>query len=92
MNITANTVEAAPHLYDYQKLWKIKNPNSIDRLAVICEVHSNPGSWYVEKLDGDGQTCHVAAFSGPLALQRVMRYADQEYGRYDVRRPMSACS
>ena len=47
---------------------------------MIYEDRAHPGDWRVEKLDSDGETCHVAAFSGPLAWQRVLRYADRKYG------------
>ena len=80
MNVSKNSEAASPHLYDYRRRWKLSLPSRRDLRAMIYEDRAHPGDWRVEKLDSDGETCHVAAFSGPLAWQRVLRYADQKYG------------
>jgi hypothetical protein len=79
MNIINCDDEAIPYLYEYQKLLKLSNPSRADLRPIIRKAHGQPKSWCVEKLDGDGQTCHGAAFTGPLAMQRAIRYSDQEY-------------
>ena len=42
------------------------------------------GDWRVEKLCEDGESIEVTTFSGGDARLRAIRYADREYGEFDL--------
>ena len=50
--------------------------------AHIFEDRVNPSDWRVEWFDDDGR-CEVAIFAGPKARERALRYADQQYERFE---------
>ena len=47
--------------------------------AKVFRDRVNRDDWRVEKEDEDGST-EIAVFSGPLALERAVNYADRQYG------------
>ena len=49
--------------------------------AKVFEDRRCPGDWRVEWVDDDGAV-EVAIVSGPNARERVLRYADRQYGNF----------
>jgi hypothetical protein len=50
--------------------------------AQVFEDRVCPGEWRVEWVDDDGGI-EVAIFAGPKARERALRYADQQYERFE---------
>lgn len=49
----------------------------------VIERRDAPGTWGVEAINqkGDGEI-YMAIFSGPLAKDRALEYAEMKYGNY----------
>jgi len=59
-------------------------PSPDDFRAKVFRDREHTGDWRVEKLCEDGKSIDVAIFSGGDARLRAIRYADREYGEFDL--------
>jgi len=50
--------------------------------AIVFADRLYPGDWRIEWVDDDGGV-EIAIFAGPNARERAIRYADQQYGRFE---------
>jgi hypothetical protein len=54
--------------------------------AIVYQGHLNDEDWVVEALDSDGDGgIYATVFSGPLAKERALEYAEEKYSGVEVR-------
>ena len=70
--------------YRFRRRAILSHPRPRDLRAKVFEDQDFRDSWRVEKLDVDGATCHGAIFSGRAAREQSIRYADREYGDFEL--------
>ena len=68
----ARMIDGMPHIH----------PPHEGQRAKVFEDRLTRGDWRVEREDEDG-SIEVAIFSGPNARQRMLRYADRQYGDFE---------